>query len=489
MSEFLKLGAFELAKKIRKGEASSREVVDAHIAQVEAVNPLINAMVAQRFELARQEAKAADEAQAKGGELPPLHGVPCSIKECYAVEGLPQTGGSIHRKGFLPERDAVGVRRLREAGAIVLGVTNVPELAMWMESYNKVYGRTCNPFGLGHSPGGSSGGEAAIVGAGGAPFGLGSDIGGSIRMPALFCGVYGHKPTGGAVPMTGHFPRSKGIVQRYTTSGPICRRAKDLMPLLQLLAGPDGEDDYAISFELGDPKIELKGRKVYVCDDLGARFTVGPDYDQKVALKRAALALEAKGAQVVPWSSALFEEAALIWATMVAEGSEDGAFGEMLGGGRRPDYGAEFVKLLAGTSKYTLPAVIFGAAEALLEKLPKGNTERLMDLGRRLRAEVEGILADGSLLVTPTHPRTAPKHDWALLRPIDFIYTGIFNIMEVPVTAAPMGLGSSGLPTGVQIAAARCQDHLSIGAAMILEKANGGWSLPVAALRGGPVGA
>jgi fatty acid amide hydrolase 2 len=167
-SGLLELSATEIARRIRARSLSSREAVEAHIARIEAVNPVINAVVAERFDAARAEADAADRAlvTADPDALPPFHGVPCTIKETFELAGMPNSGGLLSRKGRLAETDAVTVRRFRQAGAIPLGVTNVSELAMWMESVNRVYGRSNNPYDPSRLVGGSSGGEAAIIGAG-----------------------------------------------------------------------------------------------------------------------------------------------------------------------------------------------------------------------------------------------------------------------------------------------------------------------------------
>lgn len=486
MNELLKLGAFELARKIRKKNVSSLEVVDAHIARIEEVNPKINAVVADRFEAARAEARMADEAVAADAELPPLHGVPCTIKETLGLGGMPQTGGSTHRRHVLCEQDSTAVARIREAGAIPLGVTNIPEMAMWVESYNKIYGHTKNPYGLDRSAGGSSGGEGAIVGAGASPFGLGSDVGGSIRMPASFCGVFGHKPTGGAVPMTGHFPLAKDSNGRYVTIGPIARRARDLMPLLQIIAGPDGVDPQAIDLEFGNPKAKFKDRKVYVCKNLRAGLSWGPSLDQDLAMDRAALMFSNKGAEIIEWSSPLMKRAVEIWSAMLSE-SGGPSFGEQLGGGKAPNYPLELFKLLFGLSDYSAPGLIFGLGEQLFKTSPADQAE-LVKLGHQLRAEMDALFADGSVLLTPTHPRTAPKHHTPWLRPFDFIYTGIFNVLEVPATTAPMGIGSDRMPLGVQIVAGRGQDHLTIAGAMLVEKVNGGWAVPITSLMDNPPG-
>jgi len=213
--------ATELARMIRDREVSSRDVVEAHIRRIEEVNPSLNAVVATRFDDAREEARRADVLISRAsapGDVSPLCGVPCTVKEAFALEGMPNTGGLLSRKGKVARQDATTVSRLRSAGAIPLGVTNVSELGMWVESNNLVYGRTASAHGRRRTSGGSSGGEGAIVSAGGSPFGLASDIGGSIRVPAFFNGVFGHKPTGGLVPNSGQFPLADG---RPPRGGPL----------------------------------------------------------------------------------------------------------------------------------------------------------------------------------------------------------------------------------------------------------------------------
>jgi fatty acid amide hydrolase 2 len=476
MNPLLKLGALELARNIRKGNVTSLEVVDAHIARIEAVNPALNAVVADRFDAARDDAMDAGEALQRGEELGPLHGVPCTIKETYGLSGMPNTAGSVLRKGTISLEDAIAVERIRAAGAIPLGVTNVPEMAMWWECYNNVYGRTKNPYDLGRTPGGSSGGEGAIIGAGGSPFGLGSDIGGSIRMPAFFCGIYGHKPTGGLVPMVGHYPRADGL-ERFSVGGPMCRRATDLMPILEIIAGTDPRDPHVDNLPLGDPKeVKWKDRRVYVLPSLGAQFTVGPSHDQEVALKRTALAFEGQGAIVEEWSSQHLRDAVAIWGAMLAENSTGPGFAATLGGGEAPSFGVELVKCALGFSDFTLPALLFAASEHFTKER---DNDHLLLACAALKRELHDVLGNDSVLIAPTHPRAAPKHNRPLLRPMDFVYTGIFNVLEVPATACPMGLGAERLPLGVQVVGPCGGDHLTIAAAMMLEKHTGGWSPPL----------
>src|SRR3954465_4050669 len=274
------------AARTRAGDLTSREVVEAHIARLQAMQPRTAAIAFALYDAARS---AADEADAFTGDPPPLHGVPCTIKESFAAEGLPNAAGLVSRRDFRSERDAPTVARLREAGAIPLGLTNTSELCMWIESENRIYGRSSSAYDGRRVAGGSSGGEGAAVGSGGSPFGLGADIGGSIRIPAFFNGVFGHKATPGVVTNEGQFPAAEGESDRLLATGPICRRAEDLMPVLRILAGPDGDG-------LADPDaVAVEGLEVVVIERDGvlpvSRRMAG-------ALQRAAGALQALGARV-----------------------------------------------------------------------------------------------------------------------------------------------------------------------------------------------
>src|SRR5712664_4988443 len=202
--------AGELADAIRSKKLSSRVIVEAHLERIAKVNPKLNAVVQLTAEAARKEADEADAALARGEIKGPLHGVPITIKDTLETTGVICTGGTKGRANYVPKTDATAVARLRAAGAIFLGKTNVPELAGAIESDNLVYGRTNNPYDLTRTLGGSSGGEAAIIAAGGSPLGLGTDAGGSIRIPAHFCGLAAIKPTSGRVPRTGQFPLPLG---------------------------------------------------------------------------------------------------------------------------------------------------------------------------------------------------------------------------------------------------------------------------------------
>ena len=465
--DLLLQSACQLARLIHARRVSSREVVDCHIAQIEKVNPALNAVVCDRFEQARQEADEADRRLALDGEsVPPLWGVPCTIKECFALEGMPNTAGLVSRVGLRARHDALTVSRLRQAGAIPLGVTNVSELCMWMESDNRVYGRTNNPYDTRRTVGGSSGGEAAIVAAGGSPFGLGSDVAGSIRMPSFFNGVFGHKPTGGWIPNDGQFPTAHGQGLRYLTTGPICRRAEDLWPLLNLLAGPDRKHS-------SPSQVRLEGMRVLLVDNNGV-VRVSPDLRE--AMRRAAASLGCAGATVVEARIPALTRSLEIWSAMLsAAGGE--SFASMMGGGVEIDVTAELIRWAMRRSDHTLPAIALAAAEKLPARM-KGLTERMVQAGLELKRDLVERIGPHGVMLYPPYACPAPRHYKPLFPPFNWIYTAIINVMELPSTQVPLGLNSQGLPLGVQVVGIHHHDHVTVAVAQHLERAFGGWVFP-----------
>ncbi|MGB5375926.1 MAG: amidase family protein, partial [Polyangiales bacterium] len=241
MDELSYRSALECLAALRNRDVSSLELVDACIARIEALNPELNAVVATDYDRARETARAADAARANGDALGVLHGLPMTIKDSLETAGLVTTSGAHELRHHLPEEDAVAVHRVVDAGAIVLGKTNLPIYAGDWQSYNAVYGRTNNPWDVTRTVGGSSGGAAASVAAGFVPLEIGSDIAGSIRTPAHYCGVYGHKPSHGVVPGRGHIPGPPGTKSEpdLAVVGPLARTAGDLQLALDVIAGPD----------------------------------------------------------------------------------------------------------------------------------------------------------------------------------------------------------------------------------------------------------
>ncbi len=462
--DLLRASATELAEAIACGRVTSREVVDAHIAQLERAQPRTNAVVADRYDQAREEAGRADARVRAGGDLPPLLGVPCTVKECFALEGMPQTAGLVSRAGHRAQESAPSVQRLLDAGAIPLGVTNTSELCMWWgASDNKLYGRSSSAYSRWRTSGGSSGGEGAAVGSGGSPFGLGSDIGGSIRIPAFFNGVFGHKPTPGLVPNEGQFPCATGGAMRMLATGPLARRAEDLMPLVRILSA---------RADLPDPAtVELAGLPVLGVE---SAWAIPVRADVRLALRRASGHLATTGAVV---EEKRFGQLARSFEMLMAGLSTDEAmFREILGDGQARRARELWPELLRGRSPHTLPSVVL----ATLEKgrtLTERRTRRLVELGEHLAEEFAEAIGDGVLLYPP-HPTVVPLHHRSLLRPWGCAYTGAFNVMGFPVTQVPLGLTSRGLPTGVQVAARPGNDHVAIAVALELQRRFGGWVPP-----------
>ena len=323
-TEILRASAGQIVECIASGKWSSLEVTETFIRQIESVSPDINALVVSRFEQARCEAAAADQACSEGAVLGPLHGLPMTVKECFHVAGTAATLGLTARAGQLHQQDGIHVRRLRQAGAIILGKTNVPQLMLWHECDNPVFGRTCNPWDLERGPAGSTGGEAALLAAYGSPLGLGSDLGGSIRVPAHMCGIHGIKPTSGRLPREGLDGALRGMEAILFQAGPMGRHVADLVLALEVLCGSPEEsrDIDVVPGPLADPQaVEVEGLKIAVWNDDG---TFCPSPAVRRAVDEAAEHLRAQGAEVCSWVPPDISQALDVYYRLVsADGGND----------------------------------------------------------------------------------------------------------------------------------------------------------------------
>ncbi|XP_042583298.1 fatty-acid amide hydrolase 2-B [Cyprinus carpio] len=478
----LTLSAVQLAEKIRRREVTSVEVVQAYIDRIQEVNPLLNALVKDRFSFAIQEAARADKLieEENGGEDVlrsrfPLLGVPLSVKESFALQGMPNSSGLKSRRKVLASVDAPPVALLKRAGAIPLGVTNTSELCMWMESSNHLYGITSNPYDLERMCGGSSGGEGSIIGGGASVIGIGSDIGGSIRMPCFFNGIFGHKPSKDVVSNDGQFPSCTGLQNDYSGSGPMCRYAEDLLPLLKIMAGPNA-DKLSLSEE-----VDLKKLRFFtVVNDGGSPLTSPVDNQLIQAQKRVAARLEADlGVTVKEVSFPQLKYSFQIWDTFLALPDKDGKppqpFVELMadGGSVWPFW--ELIKRIFGRSEHTVAAIGLALMERSHSSKP---SQFILKQKEELQKEMEDLLGTDGVLLYPSHPLLAPKHHHPLFTPYNFAYTGILNILGLPVTQCPLGLSKERLPLGVQVVAGKLQDHLPLAVALYLEKTFGGWVDP-----------
>jgi fatty acid amide hydrolase 2 len=469
------MSATALAAAIRQREVTAAEVVDAHISAVRRVNPRLNAIVAERFEVARGEAEAADAriaAAAPDEPLPPLLGVPCTVKEAVAVAGMPNSAGVVARRDVVAEASAPVAQRLVDAGAIIIGVTNTSEMCMWVESENRLYGRTHNPYNPTRTAGGSSGGEGAAIGSGVSPIGLGSDIGGSIRIPAFCCGVFGHKPSLGVLPGTGSWPPVDDGTRPLFTHGPLARRAEDLMPLLRVLAGPDGIDPLVGPVVLGDPaEVSLRGLPVLLIDE-GWPFVASDDMLR--AREQAAGALAAAGARVRRRRMPALRRAVESYVTTLARGSGVAARDVLCEAGATT---LHWRAMLRRGGPHTVATRLLLVAERAQARVPRRWAERLITAGQAIAEEITAAIGDGVLLEPPL-ATTAPRHGRTVGRPWWLAHVVPFNLAGLPVTQTPLGLDREGLPLGVQVVAGPGRDHVSIAVALELERVFGGWMPP-----------
>ncbi|KAF2354022.1 Amidase signature domain [Trinorchestia longiramus] len=472
--------ATSLSAKIRDRKVTSREVVAAFIERIKEINPILNCVVETRFDEALKEAEAIDSELSNTSKdkdtlkrETPFLGVPFSMKECVQVKGFRQTSGLYARRNFVAEEDADVVRLLRQAGGILLCTTNVPELCMWWETDNYVYGRSNNPYNTNCITGGSSGGEACVQAACGAPMGVGSDIGGSIRMPAFFNGIFGHKGSMGIVSCEGQVPMATGNLLKMLSTGPMCKHAADLRPMLRVLAANN-----APLLDI-DTKVRLQDMRVfYIEDDGGSCFTTPVQGELRAAM-RAVVSHLHLGHKVTAKKLELKELRNVypMYMAMMGEEKEAPKFSEQLANGKGSvSVWWETLKLLVGQTKHTVPALLL----ATLEASNNNDAAVAIQLQRAaaLREKLKEILGNDGVLLYPSHPTVAPYHHQPLFRSLNFVYTALFNITYLPVTQCPLGLSKAGLPMGLQIVANNRKDHLCLSVAEELEKAFGGWVCP-----------
>src|SRR5919205_3296885 len=459
MDEIIYASASELARAIRAREVSSSEVVEAHLARIEEVNPRLNAVVHLTADAARRRAREADEAVARGEEWGPLHGVPVTIKDAFETEGVVSAGGTGGRASYMPETDAAGVARLKSAGAVVLGKTNVPEVSLAFESDNLVYGQTKNPYDSTRTPGGSSGGEAAAIASGMSPLGLGSDAGGSIRLPAHFCGVAGIKPTSGRTARTGHFPPMGGMLDSIWQIGPLARRVEDLWLALPLLCGNDWRDPTVVPATLGDPsEVNLKELRVAFHTDNGI---VAPTGEIARAVGDAAQVLRDAGAEVVEARPPIPPNAY-----------------EMLLGLYGADSGAGLRMLLmfVGTDEtHALMTRLLEIVSAV--SMTTAELEGLVFQLDMWRSQMLSFMRDYDLILCPPCAREAMPHGTTFDEDnqLVFSYTMLYNMTGWPGAVVRAGATRQGLPVGAQLVARPWREDVALACASEVERALGGW--------------
>src|SRR5207245_5110718 len=311
MNDLTFLPAVQMAEQIRHRKISPVELVEAHLRKIKKLNPVLNAFVQVDAEGAFRQAREAEVAVRRGAKLGALHGVPVSIKSSIEVAGFRCEAGTKLRQGTVASQDAPLVSRLRDAGAIILGTTNTPELLMAWETDNLLYGRTNNPWDLTRTAGGSSGGEAAAIASRCSAAGVGSDGGGSIRVPAHFCGICGLKPTPGRIPATGHYPQSVGPFALLGVVGPMARTVADLKLLFEAMQGPDIGDPSSAPVPVRWPdRNDFRNIRIGYFEH-EVRTPVTPE--TRASIRQAAEALRGSGFDVEPFRPEGLEKARQLW--------------------------------------------------------------------------------------------------------------------------------------------------------------------------------
>jgi amidase len=456
MNPLLSLSGTAQARLIRAREVSSREVVEAHIDRIHEVNPAINAVVEVWSETALQ---AADEVDSQRTDLP-LAGVPFSVKDSIEVRGTVCTAGTLGYRHNAPSaRDATLVAKLRAAGAIPLARTNLPDLLFAFETDNFIHGRTNNPYDLTRTSGGSSGGEAALLAACGSPFGLGSDAAGSVRLPAHYCGVASLKPTSGRLSRTGHVPPAGGWIETLWQIGPMARRVEDLITMLPLLLGPDGEDRTLVPMPLATSP-PLNQLRIAFFTDNGI---LAADAATTAAVHSAAKALADAGARAEERRPPAVERSYDLEMRFLGPDGGDGL--------------REFLTSIGSGRAHPL---LYG----WLDKLEQYRTDVAgfakcwSDLDS-FRQDMNEFLQTCDVLLSPVAAFPAVPHGQSINRDIfpGFSYTMTHNLTGWPASVVRCGVSPGGLPIGVQISAAPWREDITLSVAKYLEDSLGGWQL------------
>ncbi len=464
------LPAVRMAELIRKKQLSPVELIEAHLERINVLHPKINAFVQVDAERALAQARAAEAAIGNKQELGPLHGVPISIKSSIDVAGMRCETGTKLRQGYIATDDAPLVTRLRKAGAIVLGVTNAPELLMAWETDNLLYGRTNNPWDLSRTAGGSSGGEAAAIASGCSAGGVGSDGGGSIRVPAHFCGICGLKPTPGRIPATGHYPQSVGPFALLGVVGPMARSVEDLKILFEVMQGPDIGDPSAVPVPVRWPDLspDAVGRiKIGYFEDDGRTLVTA---ESRSAVRKAADSLRRAGFEVEAFRPEGLEEARELWWKLF------GTAGGMLLGPMTRGRESELSPILKEFNSWV-------AAE------PPHTAQSLLDawIQRDLvRMKIFEQMEKFQVILCPVASIPAFRHgerEWQIegknVKYLDaWSYCEWFNLLGMPAVSVPISSSSEGLPIGVQLAARPWDEELVLSVAGVLEREAGVFKFP-----------
>lgn len=481
--EILLLPAHEIAARIRRREISCEQVVRAFINRARLVQIYLNAIIDERYDDAIRDAQAIDEflktttlTQEELAEQKPFLGLPFTAKDSIQVAGMKWSSGCYRRKDNISYEDAPVVRNFRKAGAIPIALTNVPELLLWFASSNKLYGATNNPFDLSRTPGGSSGGEAALMGAAGTPLSICSDIGGSIRMPAFHCGLFGHKPTHEVIDFHGTFPEIKDGLEKIFSFGPITRYADDILPSLRVMAGDNLNLLHAI-----DKPVDIAKIRVFYIDDVGNQMSTQVEPYISESIRQAAYYLQSRYGCTVERAEFKYFKYITLWFTLLFSNNQE-VSSLITENTYRINPFYELCKSMVGQSDYSPSALAVAAAQATTQATcsPESQPqmyEKARETLELAKKEFKALLGDDGIFICATLPRTAPTHYASVFEFINVCCPMVMNYLGAPTTQVPTGV-HEGLPFGIQVAASPFKDRLTIAVAKELELLFGGWIKP-----------
>ena len=472
--------ATQLAALIRRRKLGALDALDAYLARLESHNPRINAVIVTRIEAARKEARAIDRALAKGAKLGPLAGVPMTVKESFNVAGLPTTWGLTEHARKPVAEDALAVKRLKAAGAVIFGKTNVPVLLADWQTYNPVYGTTSNPWDVTRVPGGSSGGAAAALAAGLTGLEMGSDIGASIRDPAHYCGVYGHKPTYGVCSPQGHALPGSVAAQDISVIGPLARSADDLKLAMGVIAGPDTID--AQGWKLTLPKARKKALKDFRIGVMLTHPTAEVDASVQGAIEALAKWCAKQKAKVDFKARPDFDsaEAHRVFIAMVRAATS---------GRQSPEQFARWSRLAMDRGPKDMS---YEAQAARGNTLLHKDWLNLNERRHQMRLAWAEFFKSYDVLLcpaaaTPAFPHNQQGERWERMIDVNgkpqpgttqMFWAGYSGMCYLPSTVAPIGFSKEGLPVGVQIVGPQYGDATTIELARLIEAGYCGFVRP-----------
>ena len=477
LNPLLKLSVQELVSGIKNGQIKSQDLIEAAFDRIAKVNPAINAVVDQRYKEALEEAQQVDQLvkrHLKGEDgldhllEKPLLGIPVTIKDTLAVQGMLQTAGVFCRAKTQAEFDSSVVAQLKRKGAIPIAITNVPEILMAWETTNLPFGTTRNPYDLSRISGGSSGGEGAILAAGASVFGVGTDIGGSIRIPSFMCGVYGHRPTPFLIETNGRWPPPTPEADAFSTIGPMTRHVEDLKYCLHSMVNPEKLPQ----LDLERP-VKIEELKIFWLDEFNGPF-ISPlhedvkysiqhsidHFERKFGLTCQSLKLPHTEKAFSLWRASIYERGKLNVSRGLARASGKRAISPML----------EFVKSTIGLSDHTMVGLSAAIAMDWLHASDDTQLATMCKYVDEMRHIAIQQLSSNGVIIAPTMPQPAPKIGSTAVTFADIVYTSLFNTLGFPSTHVPTKLTRQGLPVGIQVASTPMNDRLCLAVAQELDQ-------------------